>query len=362
MSIVKDQSCPWLYQSVKDSIPLALFILDSDFIIIDYNRRAQELLGCKGADFLGQPINNILKEDLWDKDSYLLRVINEGLYVENFESRVFNRRGEKIPVLVNAYPIKDKELIIGLVIYLADAREIKRYEAQKKQFMSMLAHDFKAPLVITLGLIRRLLEEKAGPITAKQQTYLKTISKELSRLESLILSFLDMLRFETGQYRLQLMPCELDTLIKEVCERFKLNAEKNDISLLYSLPSEGVQIVADRLQLERVLSNLIDNAIKYSPKGTKVRIRLSKENDSVVIRVEDEGQGIPQEALPHIFDPFYRVKTKKEGVSLGTGLGLTIVKNIVDAHGGSINVQSKPGQGTIFTVKIPRLCQLQPRK
>ncbi len=362
MSDIKAQSCAWLYQAVKDSIPLALFILDCDFVIIDYNRRAQELLGCEETDFIGQPINNILREELWDKDSYLLRVINEGLFVENFESRVFSRRGEKIPVLVNAYPIKEKDSIIGLVIYLADAREIKRYEAQKKYFMSMLAHDFKAPLVITLGLIKRLLEEKAGPITTKQQTYLETISKELSKLESLILSFLDMLRFETGQYRLQLMPCELDTVIREVCERFKLSAEKNNISLIYSLASEGVQIVADRLQLERVLSNLIDNAIKYSPEGTEVRVRLLKENDSAVIEVEDQGQGIPQEALPHIFDPFYRVKTKKEGVSVGTGLGLTIVKNIVDAHGGSINVQSKPGQGTIFTVKIPRLCQLQLKK
>jgi signal transduction histidine kinase len=277
--------------------------------------------------------------------------------VEKVETQFFNRRGEKIPVQIYAYPVKEKDLIIGLVLYLADAREIRRYEDQKRRFMSMVAHDFKAPLVISLGFVQRLLQEKAGPLTAKQQTYLETVSQELQKLEGLILSFLEMLRFETGRLKLELAPCEAGSLVREVCERFRLNAEKKEILLKPCLPEEELWLVADRLQLERALANLLDNAIKYSPSGTRVEIRLFQEEETVVFEVEDQGPGIPAEEIPHIFEPFYRV-SREAKISPGTGLGLAIVKNVVEAHGGSINVESIIEQGTKFYLRFPKKCPL----
>ncbi len=351
----------WIYKAVKENLPLALFVLDCDLAVLDCNEKALELLGFKGCRLKGRPLSEIFKEDLWSEDSYLFRVVQEGIPLERVESRVFNRHGEKIPVYIYAYPVKEQGLVVGVILYLADAREIKRYEAQKRRFMSMVAHDFKAPLVIALGFIRRLLEGKAGPLTEKQETYLRTASEELQKLERLILTFLEMLRFETGRVRLELAPCEASRLLQEVTKRFAPEAEKKKIQIEVTLPQEEIWFTADRLQLERVLANLLDNALKYSPPGTKVQLRLAQEDHTVVFEVEDQGPGIPPEDLPHIFEPFYRVSRGAQ-VAPGTGLGLAIVKNVVEAHGGTVNVKSLPGQGTKFVLRFPRSCRLNTAK
>ncbi len=347
----------WIYKAVKENLPLALFVLDCDLTVLDCNQRALDLLGLEGCTLKGRPLSEIFKEDLWSEDSYLLKVVQEGLAVERVEARVFNRHGEKIPVQVYAYPVKEGDLVIGLVLYLADAREARRYEEQKRRFMSMVAHDFKAPLVIALGFIRRLIEGKAGPLTEKQETYLRTASEELQKLEGLILTFLEMLRFETGRLRLELAPCEAGRLLKQVVKRFTPQAEKKGITIFTHCPEEEIWFTADRLQLERVLANLLDNALKYSPPETQVEISLFNQDDTVVFEVQDQGPGIPPEDLPHIFEPFYRV-SREAKIAPGTGLGLAIVKNVVEAHGGTVNVESTLGQGTKFILIFPKSCPL----
>ncbi len=353
------QHLDWLYQNLKKTLPLAFFILDKNLDVVDFNQKIQELLGLDqktiGHAFLKATLKNL---DLKDQ---IIRVIKEGVPMEHYENKVFHVSGEEIPVYIYAYPLRQKNLLVGAIVFLQDIRELKKYEARKKQFISMLAHDFKAPLSTALGFLKRLAEGKAGPLNDKQKRYIQTATTELKKLEGLIFNFLDMLRLESGHLRLELAPCVPQQLVSQVVKRFGLAAEKKNIDLHLELYPEEIWFTADSLQIERALANLIDNAIKYSPKDSRISVCMDFKDETIIFEVRDQGPGIPPADVPHIFEPFYRVKTQRHTPS-GSGLGLAIVKTIVEAHGGQIQLETSPGEGTKFKLLFPRLCKISTNK
>ena len=194
----------------------------------------------------------------------------------------------------------------------------------------------------------------AGDVTAKQEQLLARAKEKTQGLLTLINDLLDLSKIEAGMMVQYKEPLSLQEVIQRVVELMRAEAEAKKIELQFSAPSGIPFIQADRNSMEGIFTNLISNAIKYTPEGGKVSVIVSEEGDFVKTVVSDTGIGIKTEDLPRIFDKFYRVKTTETRQIVGTGLGLSIVKSIVDAHLGSISVESEVGKGTTFTVLLPR--------
>jgi signal transduction histidine kinase len=222
-------------------------------------------------------------------------------------------------------------------------------------FLSIVSHELKRPLAAVENYIQVLLGGFAGEISPKQQRLLERSSLRLSDLRALISDLLDFARMQPDQIRADFELIYPQEIASESLEEVRLAAAQKGVQVRATGPTEFQPIVAARRRLRQVLSNLLANAIKFSPEGSKVFLSARDEPDALIIEVADEGIGIPTEDQEHIFDDFFRASNAEE-IS-GAGLGLSIAKKIIDAHDGTIKVESPYNpehSGTRFTVRIPR--------
>jgi signal transduction histidine kinase len=199
-----------------------------------------------------------------------------------------------------------------------------------------------------------ILNKMAGEITEKQEQLLFRAKERTKGVLTLIKDLLDLSKIEAGKMVQYKEPLNLQEVIQRVIDLMRAEAEAKKIDLQFLTPSVNPIIHADRNSMEGIFTNLISNAIKYTPEGGKVWVTLAEEGGFTKTTVSDTGIGIKKEDLPRIFDKFYRVKTTETRQIIGTGLGLSIVKSIVDAHLGSISVESEVGKGTTFAVLLPK--------
>jgi two-component system phosphate regulon sensor histidine kinase PhoR len=218
----------------------------------------------------------------------------------------------------------------------------------------MVAHELRAPIAAVEQQLTVILNKMAGEVTVKQEQLLTRAKERTRGLLNLIKDLLDLSKIEAGKMVQYKEPLSLQEVIQRVVDLMRTEAEAKKIDLQFSAPSGIPLISADRNSMEGIFTNLISNAIKYTPEGRRVWITLSEEGGFVKAAVSDTGIGIKKEDLPRIFDKFYRVKTTETRQIIGTGLGLSIVKSIVDAHLGSISVESEEGGGATFTVLFPK--------
>jgi two-component system phosphate regulon sensor histidine kinase PhoR len=244
--------------------------------------------------------------------------------------------------------------VIGSVTVLQDISHLKELDRMKSEFIAMVAHELRAPIAAVEQQLNVILNKMAGEVTEKQQQLLSRAKERTQGLLTLIKDLLDLSKIEAGMMVQYKEPLNLLEVIQKVVEFMRPEAEAKKIDLQFALPTEPAWINADRNSMDGIFTNLISNAIKYTPEGGKVWIALGGDNGFVKVTVSDTGIGIKKEDLPRIFDKFYRVKTAETRQIIGTGLGLTIVKSIVDAHLGSISVESELGKGTTFTVLLPK--------
>ncbi|GIO09438.1 hypothetical protein J31TS6_54660 [Brevibacillus reuszeri] len=227
----------------------------------------------------------------------------------------------------------------------------KEYEIDqmKSEFVSTVSHELRTPLASVLGFAELLLNKELKP--ERQQRYMSAIYQEAKRLTSLINDFLDLQRMESGRQTYEVEKVAIDQLIREVFGSYRIQSPAHTFQL--DLQTERTTILGDRDKLRQVLVNLISNAVKYSPKGGRIRVICREEDNQLLIDIQDEGLGIPAEAIPHLFTKFYRVDNSDRREIGGTGLGLAIVQEIVNIHHGEIAVTSESGQGSTFTVFLP---------
>ena len=228
---------------------------------------------------------------------------------------------------------------------------IRELEEHKQNLISLFTHDLKAPVSIIGGFVDRLQQGKVGEINEDQAGYLQIIFKEVNRLEQYIHTFLDIARIESGQIELQPVSCDFGSLVEEIATGFEIQATKKQIELRLELTA-AQPVMIDRLQISRVLSNLLDNAIKYSCEDSVVVLHEKKFRNHLVLEIRDQGPGINIDDQGHVFDHFYRIEDKSRTVK-GTGLGLAAVKAIVEAHSGRVWLHSIPGEGSSFFVSLP---------
>jgi two-component system sensor histidine kinase/response regulator len=238
------------------------------------------------------------------------------------------------------------------------ALEAETLRREKKlmedNFITMVTHQLRSPLVAIQQYFEVILAGLAGQVDKTQQEMILRARERLDSLLRLINDWLDLARIDRGQIVDKLKPVALDRLLGKQVEFLEPLAKEYGVTLELSPVENPVLIQGDEQMLEQVFCNLITNAIKYNKPGGSVVVSVQMENSFVVAAVKDTGIGISKEHLPFIFDQFYRVSHREDQKIKGTGLGLSIAKKIVEAHDGSIEVESEPDQGSTFTVRLPR--------
>lgn len=236
----------------------------------------------------------------------------------------------------------------GAVTVLRDITAQKELEKMKSNFLSVISHELKTPLHSIKGFVDIILMGKTGDLNELQRDFLSTVKDQTGQLQTLIQDLLEFSRLESGQLKLRPEAVDLGDLAAKAVGKLAPVAEEAGVELISNVPTPSLVVEADPVRLEQVLSNLCDNAIKFTPAGGRVTIDYLDHDTEVEICVSDTGIGIPEQELPRIFDRFYQVDASSTRRYRGTGLGLTICKHIVERHGGRIWVESSQGQGSTF--------------
>jgi len=244
--------------------------------------------------------------------------------------------------------------VLGTVTVLEDMTYLLELDRMKGDFIAMVSHELRSPISAIGQNINLILDGLAGDTTEKQRHLLGRAKERSKGLLDLIGDLLEISKIDAGVAMQRKEPLQVEEVVRTVAELMEGEARAKEISLDPRFDASLPPVLGDRDNLEGVFTNLVSNAIKYTPQGGTVRIAVSPDGDYVKTVVQDTGIGISKEDLPRIFDKFARVTSEKTRGIVGTGLGLSIVKSIVEAHLGSISVESEEGKGTTVTVLLPR--------
>ena len=235
--------------------------------------------------------------------------------------------------------------------FFQDVTEEKRVEAIKRDFVANVSHELRTPLASIKGYAETLLDGALND-RATLKKFLTIIDRHANRMTAIIDDLLTISMIESHQMQLKLEAVDIKGLINSVLQGFEKNARDKGLKLIFDMRDDLPAVTADRVRLEQVIVNLVDNAIKYTNQG-EVKISARKEDNAMRIDVEDTGIGIPEKDIPRIFERFYRVDKGRSRELGGTGLGLAIVKHIIQAHKGLIWIKSISGKGTTFSLSLP---------
>ncbi len=235
------------------------------------------------------------------------------------------------------------------VVRFSDITELRRYERSRREFVANVSHELKTPIAVLKSLLETLYEEEDRE---EKKVFLEKALKRVEDMRRLVEDLLILTKLESGEERIKREDVDLRLLVEEVFDLLEPQAKERNISLINYVDKE-LKVKGDWDKLFLLLKNLVDNAIKYNKEGGKVEVKAKRENQYVQLQVQDTGIGIPKEHIPFIFERFYRVDPSRSRNLGGTGLGLSIVKHIALSHGGKIEVQSKEGVGSIFSVFLP---------
>jgi two-component system, OmpR family, phosphate regulon sensor histidine kinase PhoR len=238
---------------------------------------------------------------------------------------------------------------IGLAVVMQDITHLKQLDRIKSEFVSAVSHDLRSPLTAILGYVE--LIPRVGPVTDQQREFIRRVHISVDAITSLITDLLDLGRIEAG-FDTQKESTNLPLVVRYAVEGLMPAADIKHERLVVNLPENLPPVYGNSMRLRQMASNLIENAIKYTPEGGVVTVICIQDSDQLILTITDTGIGIPISDQPYIFDKFYRAKSVPEEIP-GTGLGLSIVKSIIENHGGRIWVDSKPEHGTTFVVVLP---------
>lgn len=336
-------------EALLSSISEAIVAVDVEEKIIMINDEAGRLLSCDPNLVAGRSIQEAVRNT--DIYSLVRRALDTGRPEER--EIVLSSRDQRW-LHAKATLLKDEAgQKKGVVLAFNDITALKRLEEVRKDFVANVSHEIKTPLTAIKGFVETLQE--SGPEDEAQRAkFLSIIERQAVRLEALVDDLLTLSRLEqeSSESSLKLRqarPLDIISSAIQLCEPL---AEEKGIAISLSC-LEDLYLEMDPSLMEQAVFNLLENAVKYSEKGKKVSVDASLQGEELVIRVHDEGIGIPKDHLPRVFERFYRVDKARSRESGGTGLGLAIVKHIVQAHGGRVTAESEPGKGSIFKVYLP---------
>jgi PAS domain S-box-containing protein len=335
-------------ESIVQSMEDAVIAVDRENKIVMANRLAEKVFSIKSE----QVINKAIRESISNReviDNFSKVSSSKSSLREEVVFKMGNR--EHVFAAVFAPIIDELGETAGTVAVFRDITESKEIDRMKTDFLNMVSHELRTPLTPIQAYSELIMMRNLD--TQKTKSYAGIINKETLRLGALIGDLLDLSRIDAGK-GLSLSPEEVDfkELLNTVYNTFKSASARHRISL--KAPEKADKITIDRNKIIQVMSNLLSNAVKYSPDGGDIHITMEDRNNRMYISVSDQGLGIPRDALPIIFEKFYRVDSPAVKKIGGTGIGLSIVKYIVELHNGGITVESEEGKGSTFTFFIPK--------
>lgn len=245
-----------------------------------------------------------------------------------------------------------KDAMSAIIVMLRDVTEQKRLEMTRREFVSNVSHELRTPITTMKTYSETLLESDDIP-PDMQKSFLQVMQSEADRMARLVSDLLDLSKLDYNAQDMQKDHFDLRSLLEDVVRKLSLEATARGQNLSLSFANTLKPFFGNRDRIEQVLTNILSNAMKYTPDGGEIRVSAGNIYDSIYIKVKDTGVGIPKEDLQHVFERFYRVDKARSRESGGTGLGLAIAKEIVEAHGGEIKLESEYGKGTLVTIKFP---------
>jgi two-component system, cell cycle sensor histidine kinase and response regulator CckA len=341
------------------------YILSPAGIIIEINQTACQSLGYRKEELIGRPLSRISPPEYLSRFQELVKEWNLTGLIKGEEMVVLTRTGVKRDVILSISAIRSQAgAITSMISVQRDITEVKqsRTKAQevetltslsqaKSEMLSNVAHELRTPLASIKGFIETLIEPDVKWSKKDQLEFLTEANKEVDILNQLIRDLLDVSRLESGKLRLDKHYYGLPDVLESIKARLVILTAKHllEIKIAPELP----RIYVDKLRLAQVLTNLVENATKFSPHGSPITLEAAVQGNDLVISVTDRGVGMTQETIDHLFSRFFRGEQAVTAQTKGTGLGLSICRGIVEAHNGKIRVESKVGQGTTFSFNIP---------
>lgn len=337
-----------------------LAVLNSELIVTIWNRPLHQLTGCSHKDVIGRPIEHFLPKvggGNWLRELIALNSNSTGRSVFHSDVHLETKRNETEWVNVSGSVIRNQEGEISQVIVLVrDITHLKELEQRKNEFISIATHELRTPITAIKGYLS-LLKKEASSFTEKQQTYLDRATDASERLVRLAEDLLHVVRVEENRVKFSCRRTNLGALLTKVCRDFSEKADQKGVDLRVTKPAASTFVNIDRIRTEQLFSNLIDNAIKYTRRGSvqaSLRIdKLSGDKPWAIVDIMDSGIGIETKELNGIFEKFHRTPSASSSRESGVGLGLYIVKSFVEMQHGRITVRSQPKKGSTFTVSFP---------
>ena len=377
----------WL-AALIESADDAIISKTLDGIITSWNHGAERIFGYTAEEAIGKPVTMLIPPDHINEEPAILARLRAGDRIEHYETIRVTKNGRLIDISLTVSPIKGPNgQIVGASKIARDITEQRQarkslaaaYEAAKQaraeaeqaafekeqlyhqaeessrlkeEFLATISHELRTPLSAILGWTRML---RLGQLSADDHTKaLDTIERNARAQAQLIDDLLDVSRIITGKLRMDVRPSDPNAFIDAAVEAVRPAAEAKGIRVQKVMDTGAVSIPGDPVRLQQVVWNLLSNAIKFTPRGGRVQIRSERVNSHLEIVVSDTGQGISSDFLPHVFDRFRQADQKTSRQHGGMGLGLAIVRHLVELHGGTVQAESAgPGHGATFTVQLP---------
>ena len=341
-------------QAAIDSLPDPVVIFSIEGNLQNVNHAAETLLGLKAETASKEPLRTVdasIRSVLERMRSHVLS--GKGAYVpRGLEDSV------QLPTLLGdryflpraAAVYETRGVIVGATVVLQDVTRLRRFEELKNDLVATVAHEFRTPLTSLRMAVHLCTEQVAGPLTEKQADLLYAAREDCDRLQAMVDDLLDLSRIESGRVELYPVPIAAKTLIESAIEKHTGEADSAGVKLSVDLPLPEINVLADHERIGHVFSNLIGNALRYTPKEGSITLGAQRSNGAVRFTVTDTGKGIAREYQERIFEKFFRVP--EEGPK-GSGLGLYIASEIIRSHDGDIGVESEPERGSTFWFTLP---------
>ncbi len=358
-----------LLSNIVNSSDDAIVSKNLDGVVTSWNKSAERVFGYTAEEMVGRPISLLFPPDRQGEEPAILERIRRGERVDHFETIRIHKSGAKLEISVTISPVRDETgRIVGASKVARDITEQKRAqremaklneELQKatrmnSEFLAVMSHELRTPLNAIAGWVQILRDKHVKPEQMAQG--LEIIERNTWVQVELINDLLDMSRIITGKLKLDLRRIDLASTVANAVETVRPTADAKGVRLTSALSSIGGSVMGDEARLHQIVGNLLSNAIKFTPREGRVHVALERVNSHVEIVVEDTGKGIQADFLPYVFDRFRQEDsgtTRRQG---GLGLGLSIVKQLTEMHGGIARAKSRgEGQGATFIVELPVL-------
>jgi two-component system, NtrC family, sensor histidine kinase KinB len=337
-------------EAAIDSLYDPVLVTDAAGLVTRINPAAERLFGAR-AELLGKPIGEVARDPRIAQA--VVDVLRSQVPVASESAAAvlpWAVDGARRAFRIRSTPMKDADTrLVGAVTLLEDVTHLSEISRLKSEFIAAASHELRTPLTSVQMGIYLLLEGTSGPLGERQQEILEVCREDTTRLDRLMRELLDLSKIESGAVTPVLAPIRPSTLISGAIEPLRLQVESHGIRLDVDAPPDLPAVSVDRSQIERVITNLVTNAMRATAAGGAITVTAAQRVAEIAISVVDTGTGIPRESLSRIFEPFVQVPHATGG---GSGLGLTISRRIVEAHGGQLTVQSSPGQGSTFTFTV----------